>query len=109
MVLWLLLALADGGRTYHRLPLAKVAASSWTHIETCGPVVYVRRQQDGDWHLTLAAGVAKVVVEIIPAIPLPVPKKGQVVRVRGISRFDKAHAWPELHPAESIDVVQRCR
>jgi hypothetical protein len=103
-----LLALADGARTYHHVPLERVAASSWTHIETCGPVVYVRKQQDGDWHLTLAAGAATVVIEIIPAMPLAVPRKGQTIRVSGISRFDKGHGFVEIHPAEAIAVVASC-
>lgn len=105
------------GRTYHYVPLTKVAASKWTHIETCGPVVYVRymdpkRGGDGDWHVTLAIGAVKVVVEIIPAIPLPIPRNGQTIRVRGISRCDLGHgrsvngicSWPEIHPAESIEI-----
>lgn len=96
-------------RTYHRVPLAKVATTKWTHIETCGPVVYVRYMDpkhggDGDWHVTLAEGRVKVVVEIIPLIPLVVPKKGQTIQVRGISRYDKGHGWAEIHPAEHIQI-----
>jgi hypothetical protein len=53
--------------------------------------------------------VARVVVEIIPAIPLSPPRKGSIVRVRGISRFDKDHGWPEVHPAEHIWIVKSCR
>jgi hypothetical protein len=56
-------------RTYHAVPLAKVATSQQTHVETCGQVVYVRHQLDGDWHITLAIGTTKVVAEIIPLIP----------------------------------------
>lgn len=106
LLLWFALVT---GRTYHRVPLVDVAASRWTHVETCGPVVYVRRQADGDWHLTLDDGRGKVVVEIIPAIPLPVPRKGQLVTVRGIARQDRGHGWPEIHPAEALEVVTRCQ
>ncbi len=95
---------AVAGRTYHVVPLTKVAASRWTHIETCGKVVYVRKQQDGDWHITIAKGQTKIVVEIIPLIPLVVPKKGQTIQVRGISRYDKGHGWAEIHPAEHIQI-----
>jgi hypothetical protein len=54
--------------------------------------------QDGDWHVTLAEGETKVVLEIIPQIPLPPPKKGQRIEACGITRWDKRHKWPELHP-----------
>ena len=115
----LLLLLAQ--RPYHVVPLAKVATSQQTHIETCGQVVYVRKQQDGDWHVTLAIGDVKVVAEIIPTL-IPVvalelldppsaqtnrpvllepPRKGAWVRVRGIRRYDDDHNWPEIHPVES--------
>lgn len=106
MIWLLLLAFA---RTYHPVPLEKIAQTSRTHVETCGPVSYVRKQQDGDVHVTLDNGRAKVVVEIIPLIPLPAPKKGQIVRVRGISRYDKGHRFVEIHPAEAIEVVPSCR
>lgn len=97
------------GRPYHRVTLAQMATTRWTHVETCGPVVYRRQMADGDWHLTLSDGVARVVVEIIPALPLPAPKRGDTIRVRGISRRDSGHAdWPEVHPAEEITVVARC-
>jgi hypothetical protein len=97
------------GRVYHRVRLASLATTRYTHVEVCGPVVYVRKQQDGDLHITLSDGTVKVVVEIIPAIPLPRPVRGQIVRVRGISRIDKDHgAWAEVHPAEAIDRVAVC-
>jgi hypothetical protein len=105
---FLIVTLRGEPRTYHHVPLAQVAKSQLTHIDTCGFVVYVRKQQDGDWHLTLTEGKAKLVVEIIPAIPLPVPKKGQWMRVRGIRRFDEYHNFAEIHPAEVITVVPRC-
>ena len=60
----LLLLLFSLQRPYHPVPLAKVATSQRTHIETCGLVVYKRKMKDGDWHLTLAKGAVKVVVEV---------------------------------------------
>lgn len=110
LIVLLLLAqpMAVPGRPYHRVPLAQVATTQWTHVETCGPVVYRRKMKDGDWHLTLDDGTAKIVVEIIPAIPLVVPKKGATVRVQGISRWDKDHGWAEVHPAEAVWEVQSC-
>lgn len=104
-MMWLAIVgwlLAADGRTYHQVPLAKMATTPWTHVETCGRVVYRRRMEDGDWHITLAEGDVKVVAEIIPAIPLDPPTKGQRVCVWGIARFDKDHSWPEVHPVEGI-------
>lgn len=89
------------GRTYHRVTIAELATTRWTHVETTGRVVYVRKQQDGDWHVTIVdSQERKAVLEIIPAIPLEVPRKGQVIRARGIARVDKHHAWGEIHPLE---------
>ncbi len=108
-LLLLLAQLEVPGRPYHKVALEKMATTQWTHVETCGPVVYRRRMADGDWHITLDNGKAKVVVEIIPLIPLDPPKKGTIVRVRGISRIDRDHGWPEIHPAEWIEVVEVCK
>lgn len=90
------------GRTYHRVPLAHVGGSQWTHVSTIGTVIYIRKQADGDWHLTLMDPPApeKLIAEIIPAIPFPVPRKGQRIRVWGIARTDREHQWVEIHPVE---------
>jgi hypothetical protein len=100
LVAWLALQSAVQ-RPYHRVALSDLAKSSWTHVEVCSPVVYVRRMRDGDWHVTLDNGKARVVAEIIPLIPLPIPKKGQFICVRGISRFDRRHRFVEIHPVEA--------
>lgn len=103
LALWL--AQADtkvAGRPYHRVPVAKMSTTSRTHVEVCGLVTLRRKQADGDWHIRLTDGKAFVIAEIIPAIPLTPPKKGTRVCVRGISRFDKGHGWPEVHPVEAI-------
>jgi hypothetical protein len=105
-LLWLLLADAPG-RRYHTVPLEQLATTRWTHACTSGPVVYVRKMKDGDWHVTLDNGKAKVVLEIIPAIPLAPPKKGQRIEACGITRIDRHHSWPELHPVERMRVLDR--
>jgi hypothetical protein len=69
-------------------------------------VVYVRRQADGDVHITLDDGHGKAVLEIIPPLPVPVPAKGESVEACGISRTDKDHGWPEVHPVERIRVLR---
>lgn len=110
MTLLLLAGLVAGeARTYHRVPLEQIAATRWTHVETCGQVVYRRKMKDGDWHLTLARGDVRVAVEVIPALPLAIPTKGAFARVRGITRVDRHHGWAEIHPAEAIVVVASCR
>jgi hypothetical protein len=93
---------ADG---FHTVPLAQMATTTHTHACTSGPVVYMRKQADGDEHITIDDGTSMVVVEIIPAIPLPAPKKGQRIKACGITRIDRGHrtprypgGWPELHP-----------
>lgn len=106
MILLLLLLTAE--RSYPSVPLEKLKDWTRPRAEVCGPVVYVRKQEDGDLHVTLSNGRAKVVIEQIPIIPLPRPKKGQLLRVRGIVRFDKGHRWAEIHPAEWWEVVPKC-
>jgi len=113
---WLLASQSDrpvnpSTRKYHVVSMDKLATTRWTHVCVTGPVVYRRKQQDGDWHVTLDDGKAKIVLEIIPLIPLPVPSKGQVVEACGISRVDPGHktdgeGWPEVHPVEKIRVVK---
>jgi hypothetical protein len=94
-------------RGYHKLTIAQLATSQWTHVQVDGLVTYVRKQADGDVHVTIEDAGAIAVVEIIPAIPLPTPRKNQRIRVRGISRQDRDHGWREVHPAESIEVLSR--
>lgn len=104
MIVWVWLALvlqvSVPGRPYHTVPLAQMATTRWTHVRTSGLVVYVRKQQDGDWHITLTEGKVKVVCEIIPALPMAPPKKGDRIQVWGIYRMDPGHHWPEIHPVE---------
>lgn len=83
---------------YHAIRLNQVATTSWTHVCVVAPVVYVRKMQDGDWHVTLDDGTAKVVAEIKDALPLSAPRKGQRIEVCGVTRYDKRHKWPEIHP-----------
>jgi hypothetical protein len=104
MILALLLWLAQDA--YVTVPLSKISTTARTHVCTVAPVTYVRKQKDGDYHVTLDDGRSKVVAEIIPQIPFPPPKKGQRVKVCGITRYDKWHHWSEIHPVTSITVVK---
>jgi hypothetical protein len=94
-------------RTYYPVPLAKVLTH--THVSICGTVTGVRKERDGDWHVRVNDGRTVVVVEIIAQIPLPRPKRGQLVQVTGVSRRDPEHGWNEVHPAETITVVPSCQ
>lgn len=97
-LLLLQLVVADSYRT---IPLAELATTRWTHVCVVGPVVYVRKQRDDDIHVTIDDGTTKIVAEIIPEIPLPRPKKGTTIKACGITRYDKHHAWYEIHPVIS--------
>ena len=102
-------AMTGTSRTYHRVPVAQMATTKWTHVESCGVVTLVQLESDGDVHLRVSDGPAFLIAEIIPLIPLPSPKKGQTIRVRGISRIDHDHgSWAEIHPCEEIIVVPSC-
>jgi len=104
MTLLLLSLLTE--RTYHQVALADVARSSWTHICTIGIVLSVRRQPDGDWHLLLAAGPARLIAEVIPLIPIARPPIGVRVEVCGITRRDRRHHnQAEIHPVEQLTVL----
>lgn len=90
---------------WHRVTLKQMQDTSWTHVCTTGPVVYVRGMADGDIHVTLDDGAHKVIAEIIPQLPLDKPRKGQRIEVCGIYRWDKRHAWAEVHPVISWQAV----
>lgn len=98
-VLLVALALFVGAdESYHTLTLAQAQTTTWTHVCVSGPVVYARKQADGDEHITLDDGRNRVVLEIVPEHPLPAPVKGQRITACGIYRWDKRHNWPEVHP-----------
>lgn len=100
-----------GGYRYYEVPLSKVKTTARTHVCTSGFVVGVHKNDDGDRHVNLAAtknGSVLVVAEIIPTVSRvrSWPTKGDNVRVCGITRFDKQHKWPEIHPVESWRPIQ---
>ncbi len=103
IVVLMLMLLQDGA---HTVPMSALATTRWTHVCVTGPVVYVRTQRDHDIHVTLDDGVTKIVLEIIAALPLPRPKKGTVIRACGISRFDRYHGWPEIHPVTHWTLIK---
>lgn len=85
---------------YPTVPLAVVANGHWVRprAELTGTVTLVRHEADGDWHFRLTDGPSFVVCEIVPEKPMPPPKLGAKITVRGIVRYDGQHRWWELHP-----------
>ena len=104
--------------TRHYFPVAPsaMAANHHTHVEVAGRVTLSKREGDGDWHMRLIDETTRnwkeripfVVAECIPELPCLHPKVGQCVKVRGISRLDGEHKWPEVHPVEKLEVMP-CR
>lgn len=93
-------------RRYWGVAIKDMAKNKHTHVVVEGLVTLVRKEPDGDLHIRLNDGEAFVVLEVIPSIPLNRPKKGQRIRAFGISRTDKVHGWPELHPVEAWQVIR---
>ena len=105
----LLLSLLLSARTFHPVSVANLPTSVHTHVSVCGVATLVKHEADGDWHLRLEHGGRFIVAEIVPELPRAVPKKGQTITVKGISREDKAHRWHEIHPVLSWTTTASCR
>jgi len=75
-----------------------------THVQVLGAVDYMRLEDDGDLHIRLRSltmgDTSFIVAECIPKLPCRRPRIGEIVTVRGISRFDPEHGWYEVHPVE---------
>jgi len=103
----------EAARPYHPETIASLKASRHTHVRVCGWVRLSKREADGDRHLRLSSEQAAtpypfIVAEIVPFHPLAVPRLGEHVCVSGIRRIDNEvnHGWPEIHPAERIEVLR---
>lgn len=101
------------GRHYHPMPLAQIAQAAPgdpivpTHVVTSGTVRMVRQEADGDLHVRLCAQddpATCIVLECIPELPCKAPRYGDHVTAQGISRWDTAHRWQEIHPLLSLEV-----
>lgn len=95
---------------YHFLPM-ETAGYPLTSIKTLnsglyssprasiiGTVIDVVQSEDSDWHVNVRGEGGTMVTEIIPEYPLLIPVIGDRVRIWGITRYDIAHRWWELHP-----------
>lgn len=89
-------------RTYWPVSVDALASGTvtHTHVQVTGRVTLVRHEQDGDTHIKLVGLRGFVVCECIPALPCRLPRVGERITVRGISRRDLAHGWQEVHPVE---------
>jgi hypothetical protein len=97
--------IATAQRTYWPVSVDSLAAGQvqHTHVQVTGRVRLVRHEGDGDLHLKLTGVTGFIVAECIPALPCAVvPKVGDRVTVRGISRYDGEHHWHEVHPVEAV-------
>jgi hypothetical protein len=108
MILALVLLLT---RPYFPVEIAKLPGFAHTHVEITGVVELVKREEDDDVHMRVGDGKgAHVVCEIIPTLQpenrFTVPKVGDRVKIRGISRVDPRHKWQELHPVEVLTIVK---
>lgn len=97
------IAVRPKAELYWRVPIAGLALNKHTHVCVAGKVTRLYAEKDGDAHWIVEDAGAKVVAEIIPtARPLlGRPKVGQSIVICGVTRFDREHAWEEIHPVES--------
>lgn len=95
--------------TYHPVKVADLPTTQWTHVTVCGVVTLVKKEADGDVHFKVEDGGAFLVAEVIPELPVAIPKKGDRVCVSGISRRDAEHKWWEVHPVRKISPDTRQR
>jgi len=88
---------------YHVVTVEKIPTTTGRKVCVEGvTVVYRRKQQDGDWHITVTDRQGrKLVLEMIPELPLSVPPMRRMITACGILGFDKVHQWYELHPLTS--------
>ena len=101
-VLLLLLALQQPVRTYWPISVDSLATGHVlrTHVQTSGLVTLVRHEADGDLHIKLVGRRGFIVAECVPELPCRVPKVGEHITVKGISRWDGEHKWAEIHIVE---------
>jgi hypothetical protein len=88
------------GEFYPPVPFATVADGQWKRprARIVGTVKSVRKEEDGDVHITLVDAGKLVVLEIIPELKLRPPRKGDRIAAWGVVREDAWHGWTELHP-----------
>jgi hypothetical protein len=72
------------------------------HALVTGRVVRVRARLDGGWRIRLAeTGGALAAAEIRLSNPVPLPRVGSYIQLRGALRYDEQHAWYAIDPVEA--------
>lgn len=106
--LLLLMALLQAGRLYWIVTVDDLARGRnfHTHVQITGRVALVKHEADGDTHIQISGSDSSrwVVAECIPSLPCKLPRVGQIVTVKGISRFDGEHKFYEVHPVEELTI-----
>jgi len=73
-----------------------------SRVTVRGRVVRIRSSRRGGWRIRLAeTGGALAVGEIRPSNPLPLPRIGAVILLRGALRYDEQHGWYAVDPVEA--------
>ena len=76
--------------------------ASQRHAIVLGRVARVRWRHDGGWRILLAeTGGALAAGEIRPSNPLPLPRVGAYIFLRGALRYDEEHRWYAIDPVET--------
>jgi hypothetical protein len=77
------------------------AHASRTPVIVAGRVARVRPRRDGGWRIRLAdTGGALAAGEIRASNPLPLPRVGARILLRGAVRYDDEHGWYVVDPVE---------
>jgi hypothetical protein len=70
-------------------------------VTVSGRVLRVRSHRDGHWRIRLTdTGGALAAGEIRPSHPMPLPRVGAHILLRGVLRYDEEHSWYAVDPVE---------
>lgn len=73
-----------------------------TRATVRGRVTRIRSRRNGGWRIRLAeTGGALAAGEIRYSNPLPLPRVGAYILLRGVLRYDEVHAWYVVDPVEA--------
>ncbi len=79
----------------------KNCAATPTRATGAGRVVRVRLRRNGGWRIRLTeTGGALAAGEIRPSHPLPLPRVGARILLRGALHYDDEHRWYAIDPVE---------
>ena len=78
------------------------AGAPGPRVVVVGRVVRVRARSGGGWRVRLAdTGGALAAAEIRPSNPLPLPRRGTRILLRGRLRYNVDHAWYAIDPVDA--------